>query len=120
MNNISPTTLIINHVCDIGVNAAIVGGIGYLCARVVKELDPRVGLACGLTAGAISGLFLSKGCNTSSKIVALAACIFAPFKVCQHLELPATFKQALALTSASIVALVAIKMFVDYLSKDNE
>lgn len=97
----SSITKVLNHLSDSVVFSAITGGIGYLCARVVKH-DPLVGLACGATTGVIAGLFGAKGANLSSKIVGLAAIIFVPFQVCQRLELPTTFKTAAVLTGVSL------------------
>jgi hypothetical protein len=73
--------------------------VGYLCSRVLKQIDPKVGIACGLTIGAIRGLFFSpEGANRSSTIVGIAGMIFVPFQVCQKLNFPVTFKTALAVT----------------------
>lgn len=99
----------LNHLSDTALTSALMAGIGYLCARAVIHLnsswqmDPRVGLASGAAAGAIIGLFGTTESNTSSKIVACVALIFVPFKLCQKLEIPASFKAVLAITATTVV-----------------
>lgn len=99
----------LNHVSSAALLSGFVGGVGYLCARVAVhihanwQLDPRAGLASGAAAGAILGLFFTEQSSTASKIVALVALVFIPFKWCERLEIPITFKQTLALTGAAVM-----------------
>ncbi len=115
VNYISPLTLVINHLCDTGLQAGVVGGIGYLYTRVVTQIDPKVGFVCGATAGAISGFFASKGANKISIITAIAGIIFMPFEVCKKLQLPITFKATLLITGAAIVSHVVITKILEYI-----
>lgn len=95
----------------------IYGTMGYLCAHSVKHIDPRVGFVCGATAGGIISLFNTKESSILRKIVATAAVIFVPFKVCQKLNLPITFKITLLLTGASIVASIASITAFNYINR---
>ena len=98
----------INHLSEAGLASAATAAVGYLCARAVIllnsscEVDPRVGLISGAAVGAIYGLFFAEGSNTASKIVAVAALIFVPYKLCERLEIPATFKAVIGLTAATV------------------
>lgn len=105
----SPITQTINHLCEIGVSGAVMGVIGYLAGHVVTRISPslqvtpEVGLVCGATAGIIIQLFHADGANWFSKIVAIAAIIAAPFKICEKLNLPVTFNAALLTTFCVII-----------------
>lgn len=102
---ISPITTILNHLSDTAIKGAFSGGVGYLCARAIKQIDPRVGFVCGATIAVLAGLFAAEGSNTASKILAIASFHFVPFKICQKLELPATFKNVFIVSYASLVSL---------------
>lgn len=118
----SPLTQVINHLSETSLHAALVGGIGYLCGRLVqqigsqalKNIDPKAGLVCGAAAGAVYGLTHAEGANIPSKIVGIAALSFVPFKICQRLEIPVTFKGALLITGMTVAASYTILMLLGY------
>jgi uncharacterized membrane protein YhiD involved in acid resistance len=118
----SPVTQVLNHLSETSLHAALVGGIGYLCGRLVqhiglqalKNMDPRAGLACGAAVGAVYGLTHAEGANLPSKIVGIAALFFVPFKVCQRFEIPITFNGALLITGMTVAASCAIFMLLGY------
>ncbi len=87
--------------------------IGYLSARVIRRIDPLVGAACGAAAGAILGLGVAEGSNRASRIVALASLIFIPFRLCQKLQLPVSFKASVAMTGAIVALSAGIAFLVD-------
>lgn len=112
----SPITAIINHLSTTTVGATVSAGIGYMfCSRVLKQIDPKVGLACGATAGVICGLFATEESNAASKAIAIAALLFIPFAVCEKLELSAPLKAVRIITGVTAVTCLAL----NYLFSDS-
>jgi hypothetical protein len=103
-NMVSSIVQTINHFSDVVADSAVVAGLGYLCARIIQHVDPKVGIACGATVGAVSAFFGGDGANQTSRVVGFAALVFVPFKVCQKLNIATTFEASLVMTIASLVA----------------
>jgi hypothetical protein len=110
---LSPITSVLNHFSDSVVVGILAGGVGYLCARIVRYIDPKVGFVCGVTAGMILGLFWGEGSYASSKVVGLAALFFVPYQVCQRLELPTTLRTAAILSVMSTILVMAIALLAN-------
>lgn len=99
---------IINDLSGIAVSASVYGAAAYLCARAVKQMDPKIAVACAVTARIIMGLFMNKRSNFDSKAVGLAALAYVPFKVCEKLALPATFKMTATISAISLAAYIIL------------
>lgn len=112
-NQPSPITAIINHLSDTTVSAAFYGSIGYLAARVAKEIDPKASLIYGATLGAIFGIFQAKHANTSSYIISGAASVTLPIWLCKKFELPATQKLAVIVTAVCFATRMIFLMIDD-------
>lgn len=102
----------INDVCNMAVPTAIMGGVGYLAGRLVKQVDPRVSAVCFAIAGFAGHLISRDDTIVHTRIVSLAFLVSAPLYACQALNIAATRKATLIASGVGIIlflAAVAIK-----------
>jgi len=96
--------------------SAIIGGVGYLGARVVKQVDPAAALICGMAAGGITALFFNHEMKSVGKIIGLALLIALPFKICEMLKIPAAWQACLIVTGLS----TALALFIQHYQEESE
>lgn len=98
----------INDVCNMAVPTAIMGGVGYLAGRLVKQADPRVSAVCFAIAGFVGHLFAHDDIDPKTRLVSLAFLVSAPLYACQALNIAATRKATLIASSVGIILFLGI------------
>lgn len=101
-----PVISVINDLCNMAVPSAVMGGVGYLLGRMIKQLDPYVTATCFAIVGFAGHLFNHKKADEWTMGAAVAMAVLAPYKACQMLGYPITWKTSL-ITSVVGIALFA-------------
>lgn len=109
-------TDVTNYISDSILAGLAAGCVGYLCQKVVRYCDPKIGFVCGMTSAFMLALFRDQGFSSSSKIIAVASAILLPFEMCKRMELPATFKMTVVATATALAVsatAVGIALLID-------
>lgn len=93
----------INDISTLTLPPMVMGTLGYLVGRLVKQIDPRANAICFAVAGAGLNLIFHKKTNESSGYLCLIAMVVVPYKVCESLQIPLGFKESLL---SSIIGVV--------------
>lgn len=112
----SYTSKICSQIANAGCYASVLGGLGYLGARIVTQIDPKAALVCSAIAGAITAFFLDSRMNSFGKLAGLGILCYAPFKLCEMLKLPISVQTCMIITGLTTAA----TLFMLYFQKNNE
>lgn len=104
----SPIIGLINHMSNVALLSTISGGVGYLFARVVKQISPidlKAAVICGAVAGGIGGIVWVDDAKLPSYIVAVLGIAFLPFYICEKKKIQISFKASVCVSSVSLLTL---------------
>jgi hypothetical protein len=112
----SVTTNIQEHLTNAAVYATLSGGIGYLGARIVQQVDPIGACICSAIAGATTPLFFRNEMPLMSKVAGIALLAIAPFKMCELLKINIPFQTCLIISGMT----AAVTLFIQHIQQERE
>ncbi len=93
----------INDVSDLTLPAVIMGGIGYLSGRLIRQIDPRANAICFAVAGAAWNLIFHEKTNEASGYLCMMALVVVPYQICESIQIPLSFQMSLIATAVGSV-----------------
>ncbi len=113
-----PVISVINDLCSMAGPSVVMGGVGYLLGRMIKQLDPYVNATCFAIVGLAGHILTHRESDDWTIAAALVALVVAPYKACQALGYPISWKTSLITSVAGAILFVFGLKVIEAIKED--